>query len=356
MKIDLNFEQRSLCQACGARALKPSVLKNRAYSIRVSSVFHLWLKKQSILNPCFIRVSSVALLFLLCGCREREAEVSSVVLATVGGKAITQGDFDREAAMRPGKSAEEVMGELIKHRALYSAAEASGVMESPVLKRDLENRVISEWLETAFRRERDAMTVTEAEIRAAYEEKTESLVKHPAQARFAILYQKGRNVAELTETLSEAVAAFKDDTATATNNQRLPGFGKVAAEYSEDTVSRYKGGDIGWVGEGNASRIPDEVLAAGNALGVGDLSEPMAAGDGVYVIMKTDDRPLARVSFNEAAPGLRRRLLLAKQSEFEAQFMATVTGGVAIVRKAAPKETRDQRPETSQEQPPRNPF
>lgn len=255
--------------------------------------------------------------------------------------------------MRPGMSAEEVMGELVKHRALLMAAEASGIMDNPALKRDLENRVISEWLETAFRRERDALTVTEAEIRAAYEEKTESLVKHPAQARFAILYQKGRNVAELSEALAEAVAVFESDPAAATNNQRLPGFGKIAADYSEDVNSRYKGGDIGWVGEGSASRLPDDVLAAGWALAAGEMTAPMAAGDGVYIIMKTDDRPLAQVTFNEAAPGLRRRLLLAKQAEFEAQFMAGVTGSVQVIRIAPPKETRVPHPE---DKPPRNPF
>ena len=296
-------------------------------------------------------------LFILClcltGCRDEAPPVSSHILATVGGRAITQADFDREAAMRPGKTGEEVLNELIKHHALYLAATAAGVLDNPALKRELENRVITEWLETAFKRERDALTVTAAEILAAYEDTSNSLVKRPAQARFAILYQKGRNTAELLDALNDAIALFEADRAGATNNQRLPGFGKIAQDFSEDVNSRFKGGDMGWIGEGTGSRLPDEVLAAGWQLAVDEIAPPFAAGDGVYAIMKMDERALARVSLEEATPGLRRRLLLAKQTEFDARFMAGVTNGVSVKRFATaagdsrPAARGDARPPTT---------
>jgi hypothetical protein len=259
-----------------------------------------------------------------------------VVLVTVGGRAVTQADFDDEAARRPGMAAEAVLSNLVERQAMLIRAEASEVARSPEFRRNTEDRLIGEWLATTLRKDRDAVTVTEEELQAAYNARREQLFTRPPLARYAILYRKGRNTDELSAVLAEGLARFEADRNGATNNDRLQGFGKIAADYSEDTLTRYRGGDIGWVGEEASSRVPAAMLAMGKLLDVGAVAGPVAAGDGVYVILKTAERDATQIDFKEAAPALRRRLVSEKQAALETRFKEGLMGGVAVVRKADP--------------------
>ena len=292
-------------------------------------------------NLCNLWIILICVIHVICGCKKQDPSPQSAdVLATVNGRAITQADFDYESALRPGMSPDEILHELIKRQALILRAEESGIAETPALKRDLENRLISEWLAGSYRAPREGLSVTEDELRAAYEDRREKIYTTPSQARFAILYQKGRNTDELTDALNDAIALFEADRDAATNNSRLPGFGKIAADYSEDTISRFKGGDIGWLGEGTSvSRVPAEVLAEGWKLGAGEVAGPMVAGDGVYAILKISERDAAHMSYNDAAPTLRARVMAEKQAAFDIQFNNALTNSLSIVRKAAPVAT-----------------
>jgi hypothetical protein len=253
----------------------------------------------------------------------------------VNGRFITQNDFDDEAARRPGMSAEEVMNELVTRVAMLIRAEESGVGDTAAFRRERENKLIAEWLATAYNRERDAVTVSEEELQSAYEARMD-MFRFPPMPRFAVLYRKGRDTAELAAALDDAVALFEADREAATNNGRLPGFGKIAADHSEDAIGRYRGGDIGWVGEDTLSRVPETVLAAGRLLAPGEIAEPVAAGDGVYVIMKTDERAARLIPFNEAAPALRSRVRSEKLAALDARFKEGLMRGLDIVHKNKP--------------------
>ena len=100
------------------------------------------------------------------------------------------------------------------------------------------------------------------------------------------------------------------------------GFGQVAAQYSDDQVSRYRGGDIGWLDEGNFSyRWPKAVLEAGYALEKGAHSPVIETDSGLFVVMKTDSRDESSSSFEEVKSSLRRELLAKKRAEIEAAFL-----------------------------------
>ncbi len=97
----------------------------------------------------------------------------------------------------------------------------------------------------------------------------------------------------------------------------------MAVEYSDDQVSRYRGGDLGWLDEGNFSyRWPKAVLEAGYTLPQGGVSGIIEADDGLYAVMKTDRRDGTTTSLEEAKPSLRRELLAKKRTEIEAAFLA----------------------------------
>ena len=290
-----------------------------------------------------LAVGCVGLLPAGCKPNATPSAETSPVVAEVGGHKITHADFEAEAARRlaaghPAASAKELLAEMVERQAMLAKAESSGIATSEAFRRDTEGRLLSQWVASTLAKSRDGVKVTDEELKKAYEESKDTALTSAALTRLAILYRKaagriGDDAAQaLEKSLAEGVAAFEKDRAASTNNGRLPGFGKLAADYSEDTVTRYRGGDLGWLNleQGEHPRVPKEVLAAGAALAQGAVSAPLRAGDGVYVVMKIGERTAKQLTFQEAMPTLRRRLLREKQRAVEARFKDEVLGSAAV--------------------------
>ena len=292
---------------------------------------------------------TLILLALLAGCSRNSQSVAeaprSLVLATVEGRAITQAAFDEEVARRrlanSSLDADAVLRQLIEREAMLIKAEKAGIADSAAFRHETENRLISQWLSGTFHKERDSVGVTDEELAAAFEARKDGVFRQGAQNRLAILFRKGKNAEELKASLAEAVAEFLKDRDAATQKGRLTGFGTIAASHSEDTVSRYRGGDLGWfdADKPESSRVPQEVLAAGVAQAAGGVSKPLIAGDGVYVIMKSGVREAQQIAFKEAAPALRRKLLSEKRSAIETSFKTGLLADMKVEMKANPSFT-----------------
>jgi parvulin-like peptidyl-prolyl isomerase len=104
------------------------------------------------------------------------------------------------------------------------------------------------------------------------------------------------------------------------------GFGTVAAGFSDDQISRYRGGEAGWFTSDELfDRWPKSVITAGLALKeVGSISAVLATAEGFYLVKKMDERvavvsPLAQVS-----GGIHRQLLTAKLDAVEKNFQASL--------------------------------
>lgn len=289
---------------------------------------------------------TIVLLSVLCGCSRSSTPSAkparSPVLATVEGRDITQADFDAEVARRradpSGLDAAAVLRQLVEREAMLIKAEKAGIAESAAFRHETENRLISQWLSGTLQKEREAVSVSDDELKAAFESRKDGVFRQGAQHRFAILFRKGKDTDELKAALARAVAAFANDRDGATQKGRLTGFGTIAADHSEDTVSRYRGGDLGWFNAEapESSWVPQEVLTAGAALAAGQISAPLVAGGGVYVIMKSGVRDAKQITFKEAAPTLRRKLTGEKRSAVEAAFKTGLLADVTVEMKAKP--------------------
>jgi parvulin-like peptidyl-prolyl isomerase len=102
------------------------------------------------------------------------------------------------------------------------------------------------------------------------------------------------------------------------------GFGQVAADFSDDQLTRYRGGDAGWFADdGLETRWPKEILTAGFALkNAGEISPVIRGRDGFYAVKKLDARPSIVTPLAQVRSVIERRLVAAKQQAVERELLA----------------------------------
>ena len=280
---------------------------------------------------------------LIYGCGSKDAvpePPSERPLAQVNGVSITEDDYAfevrrRQDIGRPLGTPTEILQDLVQRQVMLQKAEKSEIMQDPAIRRELESRQLGQWLDRSLQVERDQVRVSDADMRAYYDERMDTFTR-PEAARLAMLYRRvnAHNPDEavaLRAELGKARADYLADRDRATKNGRLAGFGSVAERCSEDTVSRYRGGDLGWIGKsGTDGRLPPAVSEVAFALADGAVSAVIAAGDGLYVIMKSDSRPARVKPFEDVAPTLRRKLIRLKQDEVEHTFVSNLMSAATI--------------------------
>ncbi len=262
-------------------------------------------------------------------------------LARVGGVAITQADFDfevhrRAASGRPVGDAQSVLRELIERQAMLQEAARAPWMNEPEARRERENQMLAQWLDRTLQAEKRRVSVSDDEAHARFKERVAEYTR-PAMVRLAILYrrlspQDSKETQEAaTAALQQARQDFLKDRAAVTQNGRIPGFGTVAARASEDTISRYRGGDMGWLDAGRKDfRGPAAVLDAGCALAVGGVSDVLKTDQGLYVVMKQDERGAQAIAFEEAAGTLKRQLIREKEDAVEREFRSNLLARLSV--------------------------
>jgi len=250
------------------------------------------------------------------------------VLAQVGDRVIRTADVEQEitwrrAARRAVPEPSVLLDEMINHELLAQRARAAGLEQDPEFQRAARSLLVSRFKERDVKPRGEGVQVSPEELRAACEQEQARLTQ-PAKARLALIQIKIDSKASearrselrtrLDEARASALALPKGE----------PGFGAVAAGYSEDQASRYKGGDVGWFDEGqNHYRWPAAVVAAGFGLaGPGAVSDVIAAEDGIYLVKKLDTRPAVVPPAGQFEDRVRQKLLARKRTEAEQEYFS----------------------------------
>lgn len=261
------------------------------------------------------------------------AAATATALATVAGQTITEKDLLQEAEWRRSNNqavpaAAELLNEMVNRLALVEKAKQSGVADDAETQRRIQSVIIASLREKQLDAELAKVAVTDEEVAKAYEDKRDELTR-PGLDRFAILFQAAdakasdARKAEARKRLEDAIVLADANPAPGGRGPAAGGFGQVTAQHSDDQVSRYKGGDIGWIETGaKETRLPANVIDAGRALEKGKRSGVLEAADGYYVILKTDARPGGARPLEEVADKLRQQLLREKRRAFEEGFLA----------------------------------
>ena len=254
------------------------------------------------------------------------------VVARVGDREIRASDLEKDVQRRidarlpiPGK--EVLLREMVAYEAMAQRARNAGVADDLQVKRQMDSILIGVLKERELKARLAAIEVSDEEILAEYEQRIAQYTR-PAQVRLAILFQKAGKVIsddkrkELTSRLLEARSKAIENPAPGGRGPAAGGFAALAIEYSEDQVSRYRGGDIGWLKAGQTpSRWPEAVLTAGYALEKGHISDVIEARGGYYLVMKSDERPGAVTPLAKVAASLRQSLLVQKRRTMNEAFL-----------------------------------
>lgn len=289
-------------------------------------------------------LTAVALLALLAaGCR-REAPAPAPpapgVLAVVEGRPVTEADFRLAWGQRPAsadtpEARQALLDQLIERSALAAAARRAGVDQDPELAAEIDRLLISRLRTTRLQARLAQIDIPEADLRAHYEQQRATRYSEPERVRAAVLWFDTRGQAPLVERYRPRLEAARAQVLQA--GSALPatnGFGAMALTNSEHRVSRFRGGDVGWL---SATPTPDawhaEALRLASTLRApGDLSEVAATPAGLFLVRLIARQPGGEQPFAAVQDQIRRTLVAEQRRRVEEQFRKEILGGARIER------------------------
>ena len=285
-----------------------------------------------ILHSAFCILLSLALLAASCG--KRPPAPDPEIVARVGDTAITRAQvlraWERRQRGTAPLAAATVLADLVDEAAGYAQAQRSGFLDKPETQIALRQWVTSRYREEAYRELTASPEPSERELRDAYAEHTNSFVRPPVLNLAVILHEVPRTAtAEKRAEARQIVAGWRADILAATNASRA--FGQAASAHSDDSATRYRRGEIGWLSHAElAARLAPEVVAAAATQESGALSEPLAGPKGFYLVQVLGRRGAEVRPFAEVAPILRHQLREAKRLTSETQLRVALRSGLDI--------------------------
>lgn len=216
----------------------------------------------------------------LCACSRAPTAPGDRVVARIGGETVTASDFESAMRRRGGDVPEvftnvanrrALLDEIVRVETLAEAARRGGFFERPEVRQAAQRQAIQLFQESV---RAGVPAPTDEEVAERYAGQRERYGK-PARVRLAVIRMDRPAAVRARAEQARAEALALTNT---------PHFGAVAAAYSDDQATRYRGGDAGWVRtEGAAARFPASVLAAAGGPS-GAVSDVIEERDAFYLV------------------------------------------------------------------------
>lgn len=251
----------------------------------------------------------------------QEAEV----VARVNGQEITAADlaiaeemYGPQLGQMPEDAKRSVLvNALIELRIVADAAREANVTEQDAFKRQLAF-FEAQTLRSVFIEQRVAEAVTNEAVRAAYDGQVGGIP--------TVVERKLRHILVRTEDEANAIISALEAGQS---------FADLAQEHSIDAVSKTKGGDLGFVAEGE---IMPEVEEAAAELESGQFTRaPVATAFGFHIVLLEETRNRPPPAFETVEPQIRQALESAEEQRLLAGLRAA-----AQVEKLVPDVTPPQ--------------
>ncbi len=162
--------------------------------------------------------------------------------------------------------------------------------------------------------------VADGEVRQYYDAHPDEF-KRPEQVRASHILVQSEDEAKRIDALAKAPGAD---------------FAALAKQYSTDTVSKDKGGDLGYFAR---DQMVKEFADTAFSLRSGDISNPVKSQFGWHIIKVVDHRPAGQPSFDEAKEQVRKQALGKRQSDTFEKLLADLraSGKITPPELAKPK-------------------
>lgn len=265
------------------------------------------------------------------------ARRASAALAVVDGQPITVSRLRAEMALRGGEEAfatpaqrRALLDELIRVEVLASNARREGYPDRPDVRRTMDQLLADRYAHDTIDEPLAGLKVTDAELETYYRDHPGEFTV-PRSARVAMITvhvptdataaqrEALRRRAEQARTLALAQPDGED-------------FGDLASEFSDDTTTRDRGGEIGWVSDGDAPlHLEAAVLSAIFEPKVEEAVPPLVETAGAfYVIKLMGQRPGATRPFPEVRDAIRQQLIRQLRADRAAKLYAIALAKVPV--------------------------
>jgi len=262
------------------------------------------------------------------------------LLAKVGSREIRAEQFkdeaERRSRVRQTIDKKMLLEEMIDYETLLVKAFEAGLDKDPEIIRSYHNMLIGKLREKNLTPRIESIQIGEDEIISYYQTNISKYTR-PAKARLSMIYiranpkMSAEKIAQLQSLMKEVREKALQDADSNLNLEPTNGFGKLAAEYSEDQSTRYRGGDIGWIDAERQYRWESGVLAAGFALEKpGDISDIVATDSGLYLVKLTDKQESAVTPLEKVKARIRHKMMLEKQRATEKAFKEEMRNATVI--------------------------
>jgi len=240
---------------------------------------------------------------------EAAAAAARKPVATLNGKAVTQGEFDafvkqvagRESTELDAEQKKRALDSLISLRVLAAQAEKDGLHKKPDLAAELELTRLNILQQALAAKYLEGKTPTEQELKAEYDAQVAQMSRNEYRARH-ILVPSEIAATQILERLSKG--------------ERF----EVLAKDSLDS-SRDNGGDLGWFSPASMVKpFADAVMA----LKKGEtIAKPVQTQFGWHVIRLDDVREVQPPPFDQVKQQLNQAVLAKKFRAYSDELVKT---------------------------------
>lgn len=236
------------------------------------------------------------------------------VVALVNGQDITAEDLaiaEEMYAPQLGQVPEDakrsmLVDALIELRLVAEAARAANVADQEAYKRKMAF-FEAQTLRSLFVEQQVAAAVTDAAVRAAYDEQAAKIPPVPERRLRHILLRSEADALDVIEALKSGRP-----------------FAELAKERSADEVSKANGGDLGFVAQG---QIMPEIDAAAAQLQPGQFTQtPVATAFGFHVVLLEENRDRPAPPFETVAAQIRQAL----EAQEEGRILSELRAGAKV--------------------------
>jgi parvulin-like peptidyl-prolyl isomerase len=260
----------------------------------------------------------------------------SAVLATIDGAPITAPQLRAEMAMRGGEDAfataaqrRALLDDVIRLEVLATNARKAGYLDRPEVHRAIDQLLADQYAHDAIDEPLAGLEVTDAEIQQYYRDHLAAFTL-PRSVHVALIVvavppdatpeqrQALRRRAEEAHTLALAQKPDAD-------------FEGLANKYSDDQSTRERGGDIGWITEGEPPHLDQSVTAAILAMReANEMSPVIETPSGFYVAKLLDVHAAVTRPLPEVRTTIHQQLVREQREDRAAKLYASALAVVPV--------------------------